>query len=145
MADGIPIRLRQTVYEAARGHCAYCHSRDSLMGVTFEVDHILPRSKGGTTNQGNLCLACPTCNRYKSAKTEALDPETNQTVPLFDPVKDAWDEHFIWSEKGSVLIGLSSTSRATVEWLRMNRPVLIQLRLYWVATLRHTPIDDPRR
>ena len=39
---------------------------ESLTVTTFEIEHIIPRSKGGETAFENLCLACPTCNRYKS-------------------------------------------------------------------------------
>lgn len=30
------------------------------MGVTFEVDHIIPRQVGGATQLDNLCFSCPT-------------------------------------------------------------------------------------
>jgi hypothetical protein len=44
-----------------------------------------------------------------------------------------WDDHFIWSDDGATLIGLTPAGRATIALLRMNRPVLVQMRRYWVA------------
>jgi len=40
----IPARLREQVHANAGGRCAYCQSPEELMGVTFEVDHVIPRS-----------------------------------------------------------------------------------------------------
>ena len=42
--------------------CEYC-SCD--VTYRYQIDHILPVTLGGTDGIGNLCLACPTCNRAK--------------------------------------------------------------------------------
>lgn len=41
--------------------CAYCDSRD----VPLELDHVQPRSKGGSNRASNLVAACTACNRRK--------------------------------------------------------------------------------
>jgi 5-methylcytosine-specific restriction endonuclease McrA len=41
--------------------CAYCGAKDTKL----EVEHIQPRSKGGSNRVSNLCLACVPCNREK--------------------------------------------------------------------------------
>jgi hypothetical protein len=107
------------------------------MGVTFEVDHITPASAGGKTTLSNLCLCCPTCNRHKASRIAAPDALSGATVPLFHPVCDRWDEHLEWHEQATVLFGRTATGRATIEALQMNRPQIVQLRRYWVATGRH--------
>jgi len=43
--------------------CRYCSSTGPL-----EVDHIIPLSKGGSNDMGNLQLLCRPCNRQKSNK-----------------------------------------------------------------------------
>ncbi len=48
-----------------RGLCAACKSK---LHDKYEIDHILPLSKGGPHVDANLQLLCPPCNRRKSAK-----------------------------------------------------------------------------
>jgi hypothetical protein len=45
--------------------CAYC----GKMGVPFEIDHIQPRSRGGSDRISNLALACHGCNTTKGTQT----------------------------------------------------------------------------
>ncbi|MEL6249787.1 MAG: HNH endonuclease [Cyanobacteria bacterium J06648_16] len=66
----------------------------------LEIEHILPISRGGGSDLGNLWLACPICNRYKSNKTEATEPETDRFVPLFNPRCQQWIDHFTWTDDG---------------------------------------------
>src|SRR5436190_15064531 len=37
-------------------------------GVPFQVEHIVPRAKGGTDRLSNLCLACEKCNKAKGTQ-----------------------------------------------------------------------------
>jgi 5-methylcytosine-specific restriction endonuclease McrA len=106
----IPIRLRALVIARDAGRCAFCLSAECLMGVTFEIDHVSPRSAGGATTLDNLCLCCPTCNRHKSARTRASDPATGEVVRLFHPLRDAWEEHFEWRD-GATLVAVPSWRR----------------------------------
>src|SRR5437870_3591368 len=84
----IPQALRHTVLEAAQGRYAYCLSPEQMMGVAFEVDHIIPRSAGGRTQLDNLCLNCPTCKRHKARRLSAPDPVSGRAVTLFHPQQD---------------------------------------------------------
>jgi 5-methylcytosine-specific restriction endonuclease McrA len=45
--------------------CAYCGKTD----VPFEIDHIRPRSRGGSNRVSNLALACHACNATKGNQT----------------------------------------------------------------------------
>ena len=48
------------------GHqCAYCEAKD----VPLEVEHIHPRSKGGSDRVSNLAIACVPCNQKKGAQS----------------------------------------------------------------------------
>ena len=44
--------------------CQYCG--DNPGSKNLEVDHLIPRSKGGSDNRCNLVTACVTCNGRKS-------------------------------------------------------------------------------
>jgi len=45
--------------------CAYCGEKN----VPLEVEHIIPRSRGGTDRVSNLTIACRKCNLKKGDKT----------------------------------------------------------------------------
>ncbi len=102
------------------------------MPVRFEIEHIIPESAGGLTERDNLCLSCPSCNRFKGAKVTAPDSDTQTTVPLFNPRKDVWSEHFQWSTDGITIIGRTAVGRATVEALKLNHSWWIDCRAEWV-------------
>lgn len=139
MSVYVSVELQRSVRERFANCCAYCRTAENLTVTTFEFEHILPRSVGGTTDSENLCLSCPTCNRFKADRIVAPDPLTEQNVSLFHPVRDHWTDHFIWNEDATVIIGLTPTSRATIAALRMNRPVLIRLRKMWGTMSEHPP------
>jgi 5-methylcytosine-specific restriction endonuclease McrA len=44
--------------------CAYC----GVENVPLQIEHIIPRAKGGTNRVSNLCLACEPCNIKKGTK-----------------------------------------------------------------------------
>lgn len=49
------------IYRGYIGPCAYCNAIDKLT-----VDHIVPRSKGGTYNKTNVAMVCGQCNNDKA-------------------------------------------------------------------------------
>ncbi|MYC81519.1 MAG: hypothetical protein F4X19_05425, partial [Acidobacteria bacterium] len=67
--------IKQVLYRRQEGRCAGQCGADSqgrkLDLDLFEVDHIVPRSKGGADVDDNLQLLCPTCNRRKGSRTMA--------------------------------------------------------------------------
>ena len=139
MSVYVPVDLQRAVRARCGNCCAYCHTAEDLTIVIFEFEHILPRALGGETILDNLCLACPTCNRFKADRTSAPDPATGEGVPLFHPQRHRWAEHFAWTEDGTRIVALTPTGRATVAALRMNRPQLVRIRRMWVAMGEHPP------
>lgn len=131
--------LRRATWRADKGRCAYCLTSEVNSGIPLTIDHIRPVSKGGETVPENLCLACRTCNEFKSDQMSALDPLTGQEEPLFHPRTQRWDEHFRWSPDGTQVEGLTAIGRATVLVLRMNRPPIVSARRRWVWGGWHPP------
>jgi hypothetical protein len=138
----IPIEVDRRIREAAQNRCGYCLSPQYLVMARLEIEHIVPVAKGGSNEEFNLWLACPLCNRYKSDKTEAIDPKTGALVPLFNPRDQRWGEHFRWTEDGIRITGLSATGRATVAALHLSDdPDVLEVRSYWVLAGWHPPSD----
>ncbi|MDA8092599.1 MAG: RNA-guided endonuclease IscB [Betaproteobacteria bacterium] len=54
--------VREYLLEKWGRKCAYCDAEN----VPLEIDHIHPRSKGGSNQISNLTLACHACNQRKS-------------------------------------------------------------------------------
>jgi len=75
-------RVRRRVAERANWRCEYCRAPAAFSTQPFEVDHIIPRKKGGRTILTNLALSCG-CNSRKGQRTHALDPLTGRRVALF--------------------------------------------------------------
>ena len=73
--------------------------------------------------------------------SEAVDPQSGERVPLFNPRAQEWKAHFAWSEDVMVIVGRTTTSRATVAALQLNRPELLNLRRVLHAVGEHLPID----
>jgi hypothetical protein len=106
----------------------------------LEIEHLVPLAKGGTSEEQNLWLACPLCNGHKSDKIGAIDPESGNLEPLFNPRTQAWSDHFRWSNDGTQIIGLTSTGRATVTALRLDSdPDALEVHRYWVEAGWHPP------
>lgn len=137
--EHIPAELRRQVREDAGHQCGYCLSNEALTGIPHSIDHIVPRAAGGVTERENLWLACRPCNEFKGAKTHATDPESDETVPLFNPRQQDWHEHFASSSDGTRILGLTPVGRATVVALKLNRPMLVRARRRWVAAGWHPP------
>lgn len=132
-------RLRREVVARANNCCEYCRSQALYTTESFDVEHILPTVRGGTTTLDNLALACSGCNGHKYDKREALDPLTQSPAPLFNPRHDVWHEHFAWSSDALTIEGLTPKGRATVAALDMNSINLQNWRRVMHAAGLHPP------
>lgn len=83
-AAKVAVALREgcTPGTTTRIHCNYCPSIGELwwpltytgkvgghmVATGFELDHVFPESKGGSSEPDNLTFACMPCNRAKKDK-----------------------------------------------------------------------------
>lgn len=132
-------KLRRLVIQRAQGCCEYCLSQELFSTQKFSIDHIIPVEKGGKTTLENLALSCQGCNSYKHTKTEDYDPLTRQFVCLYHPRQQRWDEHFVWNEDFTLIIGFTPAGRVTVETLHLNREGLLNLRRLLYTVRKHPP------
>ena len=62
-------KLRQRIKERDNFTCKFCeNSTYKEPNLLLEIDHIVPVSKGGCTEESNLQTLCWKCNRQKSSK-----------------------------------------------------------------------------
>jgi len=92
--DRLPLKeirfSRQSIFERDRFTCQYCgkcfESRD------LNLDHVIPRDKGGKTTWENVVCSCIRCNTRKANKLPAQvgmfplnEPKRPRWRPFFDP------------------------------------------------------------
>ncbi|KAF0248286.1 MAG: hypothetical protein FD167_2310, partial [bacterium] len=77
--------LREYLSEKFQRKCAYCRKKD----IPLQIEHIVPRSRGGSNSVTNLTIACEKCNQKKASKTasEFGYPQVQAQASL--PLKDA--------------------------------------------------------
>ncbi len=115
------------------GHrCEYCRAPEAIFNISFEVEHVIPTSRQGLDDAGNLALACRACNLHKSDRLTGLDEATESEVGLFNPRHLHWDEHFQADTNTGDIRGLTPIGRATVACLRMNSPLQLEARRLWM-------------
>jgi len=127
--------LRRQVIHRAANRCEYCQLSQLGQAATFHIDHVIPIAENGETTFENLALACVACSLYKSAKLTAKDPVSNKAVPIYNPRRERWQDHFEWDDVR--VIGLTTVGRATIAALKMNRPAMLAIRAEEKLRQRH--------
>jgi hypothetical protein len=148
MAISTAVKLQ--IRQRASFFCEYCHSSEEISAARFEIDHIQPRSLGGLDTIDNLALACQRCNSHHYNFIQGQDPDTLKAVNLFHPRQQIWNYHFIWSNDGCRIVGITETGRATVNRLDLNDEVrgegeVMRARRAWVKVGWHPPLNDSRK
>lgn len=139
----LSVEIRKNIEERANGYCEYCRASVVFAPHSFTIDHIIPLIAGGTDEPNNLAYACYGCNRRKYDKTAAIDPFSQTESPIFNPRTQAWSNHFSWDPDFIRILGLTSTGRATIAALQLNRPELVRMRKELIEVNRHPPKDTP--
>jgi len=77
--------VREHLLAKWQRQCAYCQTS----GVPLQVEHLIPKSRGGSDRASNLVIACDLCNKRKGSRTaEEFDyPEIQAQARV--PLKDA--------------------------------------------------------
>ncbi len=76
--------LREYLLQKWQRQCAYCKTS----GVPLQVEHLIPKSRGGSDRASNLVIACDACNKRKGTRTAEEfgypDIQAQARVPLKD-------------------------------------------------------------
>lgn len=113
----ISAELRRLVISRANDICEYylIHESDTFFGL--QIDHIISEKHGGTTEAGNLAVACTFCNLYKGSDIASLSSKGTLTR-FFNPRSDDWLEHFTLD--GATIRPLTDIGEVTARILQFN-------------------------
>lgn len=78
---------RRNLFRRDRFTCQYCGCQPSNDALT--IDHITPRSHGGTSTWDNCVLACVKCNHRKADRTPAqanMKLRRKPVRPMWNPI-----------------------------------------------------------
>ena len=118
---------RAAVRARASNTCEYCQRRQATsLLIPLQIEHVVSRKHHGSDDLDNLALACAECNLHKGSDLTGIDPDTGQVIPLFNPRRDRWDEHFAWDELR--IVGRSPVGRTRVGLLQLNSPARLRVR-----------------
>lgn len=60
--------LRARIREQAANRYGYCLTHQHYVPWPLEIEHIVPKSRGGSDDEENLWLACHSCNLFKGGQ-----------------------------------------------------------------------------
>jgi len=110
---------RDTLRQLYQFRCGYCGTSEGNAGAALTVDHIRPRSRGGTEQASNWVYCCHACNEFKGDLWRPNSPRR-----ILHPLQNDLATH-ISEEPIGTLTGLTETGRFHIERLRLNRPPLV--------------------
>ncbi len=108
---GNNLELKKFLFDMDGPFCVYCYTEFETH-ADLTLDHVIPKTLGGSNEDFNLVLACANCNRNKGGKNEIklinfllqvrrnreLAHVTHETIPsrvlakLPKYLKDAYEE-----------------------------------------------------
>ena len=116
--------VREYLLEKWGHKCAYCDAEN----VPLEVDHIHPRSRGGSDRVSNLALACQPCNQRKAnrdvAEFLAHDPkrlariEAQRKAPLRDAAAVNSTRWALWHRLKATSLPVEAATGGRTKWNR---------------------------
>ena len=113
--------MRNYLLEETGQTCQYC--RGASNDKRLEIEHMQPKSRGGSNRLSNLTIACHTCNRDKNS--------------------DSLPEYLKHLQSLNSSIAKTRT-RHIERLLKTNKPFVPLRYAAWVNTMRHRLADDLR-
>jgi len=79
------VRIPVSCYVTWGRTCAYYNATD----VPLQIEHLVPKARGGSNRISNLTLACEPCNHRKGSQTAAEFGYPQLIAQAKAPLKDA--------------------------------------------------------
>jgi len=127
-------QVREYLLEKWKRECTYCGKKD----IPLQIEHIYPKSKGGSNRVSNLCIACEKCNQKKDNKPveEFLKKKPDLLKKIQSqakkPLKDAAAVNATKNKLVKVLSDLLPTKTATGAQTKYNRTRLKLEKQHWI-------------
>ena len=83
--SGVEYQVREYLLHKWGRTCAYCNKKD----VPLQIEHLVPRARGGSDRISNLTLSCGPCNQKKGNQTAAEYGFAHLMDAAKAPLKDA--------------------------------------------------------
>jgi 5-methylcytosine-specific restriction endonuclease McrA len=106
---------RRNIYEHYAYRCCYCGKKFSTENLN--LDHVVPKSRGGATDWSNIVTSCIPCNLRKGSRL----PDEARMKLLISPNKPRW--------KGRQSLVLRASFKVRQSWQRFVDNV------YWNSEL----------
>jgi 5-methylcytosine-specific restriction endonuclease McrA len=90
---------RRNIYRRDRFACQYCGAQPGSEELT--IDHVLPRSRGGTSTWENCVLACLDCNARKANRLPDEAHMPLRSIPVRPMWKPMYGRHRVRIESWS--------------------------------------------
>lgn len=114
---------RWAIYFRDGFNCVWCRSVSISMACEeLTLDHVVPRSEGGSNRPGNLVSCCRRCNFARGAK--ALLPAERRAA-----LRQA--KKSLCREVGIVLSAIYSPLQPSKRVRRLGRPAASPIRTWW--------------
>ncbi len=98
--DRVPRRnvrfSRRNIFLRDRNTCQYCGK--SFSTADLNLDHVIPRSRGGVTSWENIVCSCIRCNKRKGGNL----PQAVGMRLVVRPSKPRWSPRFAFTPRGNV-------------------------------------------
>jgi len=120
MSRAIPASLRKFVAERAAFRCEYCRVAEADSNYAYHIEHIISRQHGGSNHPDNLAYSCSICNWKKGSNIASILEEGAIPIPLFNPRKQNWFDHF--ALENGVVAAKTLIGAATIKLLKLNFP-----------------------
>jgi 5-methylcytosine-specific restriction endonuclease McrA len=113
--------IREYLLEKFGRRCVYC----GATLVPFEVEHIVPVARGGTSRISNLALACHACNDAKQTRTAAEfghpDVQAQAQAPLKDAAAVNASRWALYQRLVAIGLPVETGSGGRTKWNRTHR------------------------